>query len=191
MAEILGRGRVGFGLALFGFSVQVGMRGSLGVVMLFDGGVLFVIVNMFGMVAVLVFVFAMLVFTVRLVEGFGLREIVMSRLVAVLDSVVDPVFDSVQVGGFGGVTDRFAGQYFGVYRDGNLWRRCGVRLGVPVAVIVIFEIFENVADVQEGVAVKPDVHESGLHAGKHPRDPALVDTADQRELFFALDVNFD
>ncbi len=153
--------------------------------MFLDGGVLFVIVNMFGMVAV--FVLAMLVFTVRFVEGFGLREIVMSRLVAVLDSVVD----SVQVGGFGGVTDRFAWQHFGVDGDGNLWRRRGVRLGVPVSVIVILKIFENVTDVQEGVAVKPDVHESGLHAGKHPRDAALVDTADQRELFFALDVNFD
>jgi hypothetical protein len=121
------------------------------------------------------------------VEGFGLREIVMSRLVAVLDSVVG----SVQVGGFGAVTNRFAWQHFGVHRDGNLWRRCGVRLGVPVSVIVILKIFENVADVQEGVAVKSDVHESGLHARKHPRDAALVDTADQRELFFALDVNFD
>jgi hypothetical protein len=66
-----------------------------------------------------------------------------------------------------------------------------VRLGVPVSVIVILEILENVADVQEGVAIKPDVHESGLHARKHPRDTAFVDTADQRELFFALDVNFD
>ena len=105
MAEILGRGRVGFGLALFGFGVQVGMRGSVGIVMLFDGGVFVVIVNMFGVIAVLVFV--MLVFTVRLVKGFGLSEIVMSRLVAVLDSV--------QVGGFGSVTDRFAWQHFGVH----------------------------------------------------------------------------
>jgi hypothetical protein len=62
MAEILGRGRVGFGLALFGFGVQIGMRGSVGVVMLFDGGMFFVIVNVFCVIAVLVFV--MLVFTV-------------------------------------------------------------------------------------------------------------------------------
>jgi hypothetical protein len=111
MAEILGRGRVGFRLALFGFRVQVGMRGGVGVVMLFDGNVFVVIVNMFGVIAVLVF--AMLVFAVRFVKGFGLREIVMSGLVAVLDSV--------QVGGFGGVTDRFAGQNLGVDGDGNLW----------------------------------------------------------------------
>jgi hypothetical protein len=64
MAEILWRGRVGLGLAFFRFSVQIGMRGSVGVVMFFDGGMFFVIVNMFGMVAVLVFVLAMLVFTV-------------------------------------------------------------------------------------------------------------------------------
>src|ERR1700722_11393027 len=138
MAEILRRGRVGFGLALFGFSVQIGMRGGIGVVMLFDGRVF--IVNMLRMVAV--FVFAMLVFTVRLVKGFGLREIVMSHLVAVLDSVVD----CVDVGRFGAVTDCFARQYLGVDRDGNLWRRCGVRLGVPMAVIVIFKILENVTD---------------------------------------------
>jgi hypothetical protein len=107
MAEILWRGRVGFRLALFGFSVQVGMRGSIGIVMFFDGGMFFVIVNMFCMVAVLVFVLAMLVFPVRFVEGFGLREIVMSCLVAVLDSV--------QVGGLVAVTDRFARQYFSVH----------------------------------------------------------------------------
>jgi hypothetical protein len=64
MAEILWRGCVGFGLALFGFSVQVGMRGSVGVVMFFDGGVFFVIVNMFWVIDVFVLVFAMLVFTV-------------------------------------------------------------------------------------------------------------------------------
>ena len=113
MAEILGRGRVGFGLALFGFSVQVGMRCGIGVVMFFDGGMFFVIVNMFCLIAVLVFVLAMLVFAVRFVKGFGLREIMMSRLVAVLDCV--------DVGRFGGATDRFARQHFGVHRDGNLW----------------------------------------------------------------------
>ena len=62
---------------------------------------------------------------------------------------------------------------------------------MPVAVIVIFKIFENVADVQEGVAIEANVHESGLHAGKHAGDAAFVDATDQRELFFALDVNFD
>ena len=81
--------------------------------MFFDGGMFFVIVNMFCLIAVLVFVLAMLVFAVRFVKGFSLREIMMSRLVAVLDCV--------DVGRFGGVTDRFARQHFGVHRDGNLW----------------------------------------------------------------------
>jgi hypothetical protein len=65
------------------------------------------------------------------------------------------------------------------------------RLLVPMAVIVILEIFENVADVQEGVAVQADIHECRLHAGKNASDSAFVDAADQRELFFALDINFD
>ena len=41
----------------------------------------------------------------------------------------------------------------------------GGRRLVGVTVIVIFEIFENVTDVQEGVAVQADVHECRLHAG--------------------------
>ena len=57
--------------------------------------------------------------------------------------------------------------------------------------VVVFEIFENVADVQERVAVETDVHEGGLHAGKDAGDFSFVDAADQRELFFALDVDFD
>jgi hypothetical protein len=65
------------------------------------------------------------------------------------------------------------------------------RLLVPVSVIVVLEIFENVADVQEGIAVQADVHECRLHAGKNASDSAFVDAADQRELFFALDVDFD
>jgi len=65
------------------------------------------------------------------------------------------------------------------------------RLLVPVAVIVILEIFENVADVQEGIAVQADINESRLHTGKDASDSAFVDAADQRELFFALDIDFD
>jgi hypothetical protein len=36
---------------------------------------------------------------------------------------------------------------------------------VTVAVIVVFEIFKNITDVQEGVAVQADIHERRLHAG--------------------------
>ena len=57
--------------------------------------------------------------------------------------------------------------------------------------IVVFQIFENVADVQERIAVQTDVHESGLHAGKDAGDFPFVDAADQRELLFPLDVDFD
>jgi len=59
-----------------------------------------------------------------------------------------------------------------------------------VVVIVILEIFENVADVQEGVAIQTNVHESRLHSRKDAGDFAFVDAADEGELFFALDVNF-
>jgi hypothetical protein len=62
---------------------------------------------------------------------------------------------------------------------------------MAVSGIVVFEIFENVADVQEGVAIKADVNESGLHAGEDASNTALVDAADERELLFAFDVNFD
>jgi len=57
--------------------------------------------------------------------------------------------------------------------------------------IVVFEIFEDVADVEKSVAVEANVHESGLHAGENAGDSAFVNTADEGELFFALDVNFD
>ena len=150
------------------------MRGSIGVVMFFDVRVFFVI-DMLRVIDVLVLVNEMLIATVRVVKGFGLGKFGMSSVVAML----------------GGVAQRLARQHFSVHRYGNR-RGCGsMRLGVPMPVIVIFKIFENVADVQEGIAVEPDVHESGLHARKHPRNAALVDTTDQRELFFALDVNFD
>jgi hypothetical protein len=58
-------------------------------------------------------------------------------------------------------------------------------------VIVVLEVFENVADVQEGVAVEPDVHEGGLHAWEDAGDFSFVDAADEREFFFSLDVDFD
>jgi hypothetical protein len=62
---------------------------------------------------------------------------------------------------------------------------------MAVAMIVVFQIFKNVTDIQEGVAVQADVHESGLHAGKDACDFSFVDAADEGELFFALDVDFD
>jgi len=66
-----------------------------------------------------------------------------------------------------------------------------LRLLVRMPVIVVLEVFENVADVQESVAVEADVHESGLHSGEDAGDFSFIDAADESEFFFALDVNFD
>jgi hypothetical protein len=69
-------------------------------------------------------------------------------------------------------------------------RRCG-SVSVGMAVIVVFEIFENVTDVEECIAIQADVDESRLHARKNARYFSLVDAADKRELFFALNVDLD
>ena len=72
-------------------------------------------------------------------------------------------------------------------------RHCGRRnmlLG-RVAVLVILEVFENVADVEESVAIQADVHESRLHAREDASNFSFVDAADESEFLFPLDVNFD
>jgi hypothetical protein len=173
VTEILWSRSIRFRLALFGFGVHIRMRGSIGVVMFFDGGVFLLIVDMLCMINALVL--EMLVVTVRLVKCFSLAKLGMTRLLA----------------GFGSVPQRFARQCFRVQRRRNLRRRRSVRLRVPMPVFVILEIFENVAYVQESVAIEANVDESGLHARKHSGNSAFVDTTDQRELFFALDINFN
>jgi hypothetical protein len=45
-------------------------------------------------------------------------------------------------------------------------------------VVVIFEIFEEVADVKEGVAIEADIDEGRLHARQHARNTAFVNAAD-------------
>jgi hypothetical protein len=112
------------------------------------------------------------------VERFGFTEVVMGVSFAIVGRM------------FVAAANRFAGQRFRAHGNSNRRGR-SVRLGMSMAVIVIFKIFENVADVQEGVAIQTDVNESGLHARQNSCDAALVDAADKRELFFALDVNFD
>jgi hypothetical protein len=62
------------------------------------------------------------------------------------------------------MTHSFAGKRLNV-RAAAIDRSCRGRGFVCVAVVVVFEIFENVADVQEGVAVQTDIHECRLHAG--------------------------
>jgi hypothetical protein len=62
---------------------------------------------------------------------------------------------------------------------------------VAVAVIVILEIFENVADIQESISVQTDIHECRLHARENASHSAFVNAADESEFFFALDIDFD
>ena len=85
----------------------------------------------------------------------------------------------------------FAGQQLnGGSRATNDRRRCG-RSVVRMTVIVILEIFENVADVKKRVAVQTNFDEGRLHSRKDASDFTFVDAADEGEFFFALDVNLD
>jgi hypothetical protein len=70
-------------------------------------------------------------------------------------------------------------------------RRVSGGMGVIVTMIVVFEIFEDIADVQESVAIQADVDECRLHAWEDASNLAFVDAADERELFFTLNVDFD
>ena len=54
------------------------------------------------------------------------------------------------------VRQHLSGERLGKRRDRRNYR--GVRLGA-MPVVVILEVFEDVADVQEGIAVQPDIHE--------------------------------
>jgi hypothetical protein len=45
-------------------------------------------------------------------------------------------------------------------------------------VIELLDFFEEVADVQEGVAIEADFDEGRLHAGQHACDFAFVDASD-------------
>lgn len=74
-------------------------------------------------------------------------------------------------------------------RGGRRLRRRKGRFRMGARGFVLFQVFEYVADVQEGVAVQADVHEGRLHAREHAGDPALVNASNQRELFLAFDVN--
>jgi hypothetical protein len=93
---------------------------------------------------------------------------------------------------FGCVAERFTREKLdGVDVYGRDCRRRRVGCVVTMAVIVIFEIFENVADVEEGVAIQADIDESRLHARKDAGYFSFVNAADEGELFFALDVNLN
>jgi hypothetical protein len=93
---------------------------------------------------------------------------------------------------FTGACQGFSRKHFHRRADcGRQRLSSALRLLMRMHRVIIFEVFENVADVEERVAIKTDVHESRLHSGKDAGDFSFVDAADQRELFFALDVNFD
>ena len=92
----------------------------------------------------------------------------------------------------GGVSQRFTGKQFDdVGWRGRERRGRGGGVGMGMAMVVVFEIFENIADIEESIAIEADVNESGLHAGEDAGDSAFIDAANEGELFFALDVNFD
>jgi hypothetical protein len=50
-------------------------------------------------------------------------------------------------------------------------------LGGSYDVVEFFEVFEEVADVEESVAIESDFNESRLHAGQHACNTALVDAS--------------
>ena len=52
---------------------------------------------------------------------------------------------------------------------------------------VLRQLLEDVGGVEERVALEAEVHERGLHAGQHPRDPSLVDAAHDPAVGLALD----
>lgn len=45
-------------------------------------------------------------------------------------------------------------------------------------VVVVFQIFQEIADVEEGVAVEADFYERGLHSRENSGDATFVDTSD-------------
>src|SRR5258706_5612350 len=85
----------------------------------------------------------------------------------------------------------FAGQRFDERAARGRGNRGRGGVSVRMTVVVVFQIFENVADVKECVAVEADVDESRLHARKNARYFSFVDASDKRELFFALNIDFD
>jgi hypothetical protein len=85
----------------------------------------------------------------------------------------------------------FAGQQFYGGSDRRRRLRGACRNIVGVAVVVVLEIFKNVADIQKSVAIEANFDERRLHSGKNAGDFSFVDAAYEGELFFALDVNLD
>src|ERR1700680_483939 len=45
-------------------------------------------------------------------------------------------------------------------------------------VVVVFQVFQEIADVQEGVAIEANIHKGRLHAGEDSCNAAFVQTSD-------------
>src|SRR5712671_3785986 len=76
----------------------------------------------------------------------------------------------------GGPSQGFTGEQFDRGTIGGRQRgNGGLRLLVRMAVVVVLEIFEDVTNVQESVAIEADIHERGLHTGEDAGDFAFVD----------------
>jgi hypothetical protein len=58
---------------------------------------------------------------------------------------------------------------------------------VDLQLVHRLHVGRHIAHIEEGVALQPHVHERGLHAGQHPRHPALVDVAYQTPVPVPLD----
>ena len=91
--------------------------------------------------------------------------------------------------------ERFAGEKFDRGRSAFDGRGGAFMTVIAVAMIVVtvvvaFEIFEYVADVEKCVAIQANIHESRLHARQNACNFSFVNTADEGEFFFALDVDF-
>ncbi len=58
-----------------------------------------------------------------------------------------------------------------------------------VGLFLVFH-FQEVGDVEEGVALQSDVDKCRLHAGKHTRDASVINRTRQGVLVFAFVVDF-
>jgi hypothetical protein len=182
-SEILRRRCIRFWLALLEFIVRldvaVGMTTFGGAFVAGLGDIAKVVVLV--VIVMLVMFAGMLHFAVLIGMRLGVSFVVAFGVM---------LFTLVQFRG-AALADCLAGQNFGSHSCGRLRRGVAMRIAVPMSVVVIFKIFENVADVQEGISVEADIDEGGLHTRKDAGDAAFVDATDQREFLFALDINFD
>jgi hypothetical protein len=61
---------------------------------------------------------------------------------------------------------------------GRLRRMLRRPLSLRLYVIVVLEMFQEIADVQEGVAIEAYIHKRRLHSRKNACDPAFVEASD-------------